>query len=457
MTARRRRPSRPLRSTDRPAMKTLLALLALCGVLLLPAAAQAPDRVPKPEPGPFALVNARLVTVSDGVVEGGTLVIRDGRIEALGADVAPPADARVIDAAGLSVYPGLIDGGTRLGLVEVGSLSETRDYDEIGAVTPQMQALTAVNPNAVAIPVTRVNGVTTVLAVPSGSLMPGTAALINLVGYTPEQMDAGARAVVVEFPRQGKRGWWDRRSEKEIEKAYEEALGQLTEAWTQARLYARIDSAYAADPDPERRPEYAPQMAALLPVVRGETPLLIEADRARDIEAALDWAEAQALPRVILSGAAEGWRVADRIAEAGVPVLVGPVLSVPTRDSDRYDKPYENAGLLQRAGVKVALRTGEAENVRNLPYHAGFAAAYGLGREAALRAVTLAPAEIFGVADRLGSLEVGKQATLFIADGDPFETQTKVVHVFIDGYRVPMTSRQTRLYDEFLDRRPGVE
>jgi imidazolonepropionase-like amidohydrolase len=183
---------------------------------------------------------------------------------------------------------------------------------------------------------------------------------------------------------------------------------------------------------------------------------MIKADKADDIRAALDWIEARGLTNVVLSGALEGWRVADRIAEAGVPVLAGPVLDIPSRGSDRYDKAYANAGLMREAGVTVALRTGEAENVRNLPYHAGFAAAYGLGREEALRAVTIVPAQIFGIDDRVGSLEVGKQADLFVSDGDPFETRTQIRHLFIGGYKLPIESRHTKLYDEFLDRTPGL-
>ncbi len=416
-----------------------------------------PDGMEKARRGTFALTNARIVTVTNGTIERGTLVIRDDRIVALGADVEIPSDAEVIDCAGLTLYPGLIDSGTQLGLVEVGSLPETRDASEIGDLTPQMQALTAVNPNSVSIPVTRVSGVTTALTEPSGGLLPGTAALINLHGYTPEQMHVGGfEAVVLQFPTTGRRGRFDRRSEEEIKKAAEKALKKLNETWDRAELYARIDSAYGASPETGRRPEYVPAMMALLPVLRGQRPLVVRVDAAADVEAALKWVEERALERVVFSGVAEGWRVADKIAEAGIPCLVGPVLSVPTRASDRYDKAYANAGLMRRAGVTVALRTGESENVRNLPYHAGFAAAYGLGKDEALRAVTIVPAQIFGVGDRLGSLEVGKQATLFVADGDPFETKTDVLHVFIDGYKIPMVSRQTRLYEEFLHREPGL-
>jgi imidazolonepropionase-like amidohydrolase len=201
---------------------------------------------------------------------------------------------------------------------------------------------------------------------------------------------------------------------------------------------------------------YYPEMQALLPVVRGERSLMIQANASKDIQAALKWVAEKKVQKVILTGVSEGWRVAGEIAKAKIPVIVGPVLALPTRDYDRYDKPYANAGLMKKAGVTVALATGGTENVRNLPYHAAFAAAYGLGKEEALRSVTIVPAEIFGVADKLGSIEVGKNATLLISDGDPFETKTNIKHVFIDGWNVPMVSRQTELYNEFLNREPGV-
>jgi len=435
-------------------MNLILTLLLALGLMAAPGT----DRDDKARQGAFALTNARIVTVTNGIIENGTLVIRDDKIVALGADVEIPADAEVIDCTGLTIYPGMIDSGTQIGLVEIGSLAETRDASELGDLTPQMQALTAVNPNSVSIPVTRISGVTTALTAPTGGLLPGQAALINLLGYTPEQMLVGGfRAVMLQYPTTGRRGRFDRRSDEDVKKAAEKALKKLNETWDAAELYAQIDSAYTASPETGRRPEYVPAMTALLPVIRGEQMLIIQTNAASDITSALEWVEKRGLERVVLSGVAEGWRVADKIAEAGLACLVGPMLSNPTRQSDRYDKAYANIGLMHKAGVKVAIRTGESENVRNLPYNAGFAAAYGLGKEEALRAVTITPAEIFGVSDEIGSLEVGKKATLFVADGDPFETKTDIHHVFIDGYKVPMESRHTRLYDEFLNRVPGLK
>ena len=435
-------------------MRTLSLLLASLFLVLSVSAQKAPGRQ-----GSFALTNARIVTVTGPVVDRGTVLIQADTIAAVGADVSVPDGAEVIDCEGLTVYPGLIDSGTRLGLVEIGSLSETRDYSEIGDLTPHMRALTAVNPNSVNIPVTRVNGVTTVITEPSGGLLPGTAALIDLHGYTPTQMhQSGVEMVVLDFPSTGRQGRFDRRSDEEIEKAAKKAMEKLNETWDEAELYAQIDSARAAGTDDDVTLEYVPAMQALAPVVRGEAPLMVKADRAADVESALEWTAERGLQdRLILSGAAEGWRVADQIAKADVPVLAGPVLSVPSRESDRFDKAYRNVALMHEAGVQVALRTGEAENVRNLPFHAGFAAAYGLSKEDALKAVTITPARIFGVGDRLGSIEPGKQANLFVTDGDPFETKTSVFHLFIQGYQIPLESRHTKLFDEFLDRTPSAE
>lgn len=426
----------------------------LCLTLLF-AAQLAEAQNAKGKTGTFALTNANIVTVTKGTLQNGTLVIADGKISALGNNISIPEGAEVIDCTGLSVYPGMIEGGAKLGLTEVGSDARTRDYNEIGDVIPQMKALTAINPNSVLIPVTRISGVTTSLAVPDGSLFPGTAALINLHGYTPDQMYAGFEAVVLNFPSTGKRGRWDSRSEEDIKKDAEKALKQLTDAWEKALAYHRIDSAIRSKNSKEEL-KYYPEMENLLPVVRGEKTLLVEVNTANDIKAAIDWVSDKDI-KVVFSGVSEGWRMAEELAEAKIPVIAGPVLSIPNREYDRYDRAYANPGIMHKAGVKVAIKTADAENVRNLPYNAGFAATYGMGKDEALKAITIVPAEIFGVADKLGSLEEGKIANIFVTDGDPFETKTQVKHLFIEGWKIPLESRQTELYDEFLKREPGLK
>jgi imidazolonepropionase-like amidohydrolase len=413
-------------------------------------------QVKKAQSGTFALVNALAIqTITNGQVKG-NLLIQDGKIAAIGSNVTIPEGAEVIDCTNLIIYPGMIDAGSRLGLVEISSLPETQDDSEIGDIIPHMQALTAINPNSVSIPVTRVNGITSVLSVPQNGLFPGTAALINLHGYSPEQMFAGFKGVVLNFPSTGRKGFFDKRTEDDIKKEADKAIETLNNVWDKAAFYSKIDSAYKANSKENPQPEYYPEMAALSEVILGKTSLIIEVNTKTDIESALKWVKEKKIKNVIFSGVAEGWRVAEKIAEAKIPVLCGPILTMPSRESDRYERPYDNPGLLQKAGVKVAIKSGETENTRNLPYHAGFAAAYGMSRREALKAVTIIPAEIFGVADKLGSLEVGKIANIFVANGDPFETKTEIKYLFINGMKIPIDNRHIQLYEEFLQRSTGA-
>ncbi|MFD2532531.1 amidohydrolase family protein [Gracilimonas halophila] len=428
-------------------MKKFIPLIIL--IALIPFATfgqQASNEIRQENSTKFAIINAKIYTVTNGIIENGTILVNKGVIEAVGTDVEIPSDAAVYDYNGGEVYPGMIDSGTQLGLKEIGSIDEAQDFDEYGDITPQMEALTAVNPNSEAIPVTRVSGVTTTLTMPAGGLLPGTAATINLFGYTPDQMYAGSKGIVVNFPN-SRRSW--RQTQEQADRAREQALEDLNDVFDKAELYAEIE-----DADDTR---YYPEMEALANAIRGEVLMYIEVNAAKDILSALEWIEDRGYDNVVFTGVSEGWRVADEIAEAGIPVIAGPVLSTPTRSSDAYDAAYKNPDVMQKAGVKVALRTGDTENARNLPYNAAFAATYGMGREEALKAVTINAAEIMGVGDTIGSIEVGKKANFFVANGDPFETKTQILNVFIDGYLVPMTSRQIELYEEFLDRKPGLQ
>ncbi len=443
-------------SPFRPRPQRVFAGLTLLVALLLALPAHA-QKQPGFQ-GPFALTNAQVIVAPGDTLDDGTVVIRDDSIAAVGPDVSVPSDAQAFDLSGQMVYPGFIDSGTHLGLAEIGSLPETQDFNEIGDLTAHMNALTAVNPSTVHVPTTRVHGITSVITEPENGILPGTAALIGLHGYTPEQMHLGDVTLTkLNFPSVGRQGPSDDRSPETIQKEAEKALTQLNDLWAQAERYARIDSAVAEQPEARRQPEFVPAMEGLLPVIRGEQPLMISANAAADISKALDWAEERGvLDQLILSGALEGWRVADEIAAANVPVLVGSVMQPPSRESDRYDKAYRTPALLHDAGVTVALRSGKTENVRNLVFHAGFAASHGLGKTEALRAITTTPARIFGVADQVGTIEAGKRANLFVADGDPLQPATDVQHLFIDGYKLPLENRATKLYDEFLNRNPGL-
>ncbi len=432
-------------------------IIVLAGLLLGCTSSIHSQITKKASYGNFIIKNATIVTVTKGTFEG-SVTIQDGIISGVSKSgskdkTVMEGGATIIDAKGMYVYPGMIDGGTHIGLGEIGAVSLTQDYNELGDFIPHMQALTAVNPSSVNIPVNRIAGVTTALACPDGGLFPGTAALIHLHGYTPEQMFAGFKAPILNFPASGKRGRWDRRSEEDVKKDEEKANKKLNDIWTKAKQYTKIDSLATAKN--KKKAGFNPQMDALMPVIRNEMPLLIVVNKDSDIKAAIKWVETQNV-KAIFMGVAEGWRVAEEIAKAEIPVIVGPVLDNPRRASDPYEINYANPGILAKAGVQVAIRTNETENVRNLPYNAGFAATYGMGIDEALKAITINPAQIFGLGDKLGSIEKGKIANLIICTGDPFETKTDVKHVFINGWNIPMESRQTLLYDEFLDRSPGM-
>lgn len=406
----------------------------------------------KAEIGKFAITNATIHTVSDGVIQNGVVLIDGEKIAAVGTNVKITPDYERIDGTGKHVYPGFMDSGTILGLQEIGAVAVTNDQAELGEFNPHVRAFTAINPSSVSIPVTRVNGVTHVISAPVSGTISGKAALIDLYGYSPDSMAVMANAALhLNFPSAVAGGWWDDRSDEEVQKEYEENIKNLNDLWKKAEFYDRMMSAYEEDPSGKEQPDADEKMQAMREVVNGEIPVIISVDQKKNILNALEWVKDHPNARFILAGVEDGWRVAEEIAEANIPCLVA-TLYTPAREYDNYQRPYQNPGKLHEAGVTVAIATGGSENVRNAPYHAGYAATYGLGKEEALKALTLNPAEIFGVSDMLGSLEAGKQANLFISDGDPFEPMTQIEQVFIRGNKIPMVSRHTQLYEEYLDR-----
>src|SRR6478609_1198193 len=273
-------------------------------------------QVPKGKQGVFALTNATIETVTKGRIEKGTVIIRNGKIESVGTGNTIPQGAEIIDCTGQFIFPGMIDCGTTLGLAEIVNDPRANDATEIGEVVPQMKALTAINPSSVGIPVTRVNGVTTVLSIPAGGLFPGTAALINLQGYTSEQMAAGFEGVVMNFPSTSRRNNNDRRTDEEIKKTYDESIKKLNDTWERLEQYQLIDSLSKG-----KGVIYYPELEALLPVARGQRALLIEVNVSMDILTALDWVKEKKIKRPIFTGVLEGWRVADKIALANIPVI----------------------------------------------------------------------------------------------------------------------------------------
>ncbi len=427
----------------------LLTITIIClGAQLL--FAQIPE---KPGFGKFAITNATIHTVTNGTIEGGIVLIDDHTVSLVGENARIPNDYEVIDASGKHVYPGFIDANTRLGLEEVASVDLTQDYAEVGEFNPHMMAFTAVNPNSVSIPVTRVNGITNVVSIPASGVIAGKATLIDLWGYTPSDMAVKQSAGLhIEWPSAMKGGSWDGRSDEEVQKEYEKDLKELNDFWKQAVFYDGMMKHYELDPENRSQPDKNIKMEAMREVIAGDVPVIISVNREKNIKNALEWANEKEDINFIFAGVSEGWRVADELADADIPVIASSLYTI-TREYDNYQRPYQNAGKMAEVGVKVIISTGGGvENVRNVGFHAGYAATYGMEKEEALKAVTINPAEVFGVGDQLGSIEEGKKANLFISDGDPFEATTQIEHVFIDGYKIPMTSRHDQLYEEFLDR-----
>jgi len=392
----------------------------------------------------IAITGGTVYPVSGPKLANATVLIRDGRIAAVGANVAVPTDATRIDARGKWVTPGLIDGAGQLGLVEISAVPGTREGTLQGdTIAAAFNVAEGINPASTLIPVTRIEGITTALAAPSGNLVSGQAVLIDLDGATIEQMVVKSPVgMVADLSESGKDDAGGSRAgiAARLRQVFRDALEYERRKTDYSRAQMRPLSASAAD------------LEALLPVLHGRVLLIALANRRSDIETALRLAREFKL-KLILAGGAEGWEVAAEIAAAGVPVLVEPMDNIPGYDS--LGIRYENAALLAKAGVTVALLETDTHKSRNLRQQAGNAVSYGMTWDQALRAVTLSPAEIFGVADRYGSLEPGKVANVVVWSGDPFEFTTGVEHVLIRGKEIPLRSRQTELFERYKSLPPS--
>ena len=398
-----------------------------------------------------AIRGATIVPVTGPRIENGTIVMQDEKIIAMGSNVTIPAGARVIDASGKYVYPGMINAWTQIGLNEIGSVAGGNDVQEVGDYNPAVATVVAINPHSEMVPMARANGITSVLSGPTGGRISGVAALIDLDGWTPQEMAVEPlAALVVNYPRFGTgggRGFGGFRrpqgSQEERRRTSQRQVQELKDYFEQAKSYADRKSRNAL-------PQMDRQMEAMVAAVRGEMPVMIAANSEEEILGAIELAEEFDLDYV-LSGGREAWKVVDSLAAKNVRLVFSQVLSSP-RGDDPFDAIYAQPGVLADRGVKFAFSTGDYANSRNLPYNAAKATAYGLDPETALKALTIWPAEFFGVDDRLGSLEVGKQADLFISDGDPLDVRTNIEAVFIRGHEVDIATRHTRLYDKFRAR-----
>ncbi|MFQ5675571.1 MAG: amidohydrolase family protein [bacterium] len=432
-------------------------ILALVFLLMASLSVFGSDQIPaKPQDHPIALVGGTVHTVSGPVIQNGTVLFVSGKITAVGEAIDLPEGTEKIDVSGKHVYPGMIAANTNLGLVEVGAVRASRDFAEIGDINPNVRAEAAINPDSELIPVTRANGVTLAISAPSGGLITGTSALIMLDGWTWETMTLKAPiGLHLNWPQMGVRqGRFFRASPEEQLKRRDESLRKIKEAFAEARAYLVAKEAESGTDVPYHDTDL--RWETMVKVLKGEIPVFVQANEIRQINAAVAWASRENV-KMVLVGGQDAWRVADLLKEKNIPVIIGGTLTTPLRRWEGYDTPFTNPLRLYEAGVKFCIAgtggvSGGASNARNLPYNAAMAAAYGLPKDEALKSVTLYPAEILGVADRVGAIAEGKDATLIVTDGDPLEIMTNVEQEFIQGRKIDLSSKHTQLYEKYKEK-----
>jgi imidazolonepropionase-like amidohydrolase len=408
---------------------------------------------------PVALKGGKLLTITHGVIENGVIVMQGGKITAVGAasSVNIPSGAQVIDATGMTIYPGLIDSETQLGLTEISAENMTNDLVELSdEIMPHMHTAEAFHAESALIPVARLNGITNAVVAPiDGDTLPGQDSFIQLAGANAtEMLLIRDIAMPLNFTGEERRnkGGFDKRKFPSTRMGL---ASQLRQAFIDAQDYKakwtdydrkKADAAQNKKPEP-LAPKRDLKLEALIPYLEGKKTIVLAAESPSDLQTAVSLANEFKL-KFVLNHIAYSQPVLDYVASLKVPVIVGPIYEAPKED-ERYDAVYSLPAQLYKRGVKIVFASYSAHNVRNLPDQAGFATAFGLPYDEALKAITLNAAEVWGVADQLGSLDVGKTANVVMANGDPLDVKTDVKQVFIQGRAIPMTSRQTQLRDEY--------
>lgn len=442
--------------------KKLVLLLVLAATVVAqakkPKSAQAAHSSPAATTAneTIALKGGKLLTITHGVIENGVVVMQNGRITAVGgAGTAIPSGAKVIDVTGMTVYPGLIDSETQLGLTEVSADRMTNDQIEMSdEIMPHMHVYDAFHAETALIPVTRINGVTNAIVAPaSGDTLPGQDSFIQLAGASAtEMLMVRDIAMPLNFTGQQRRN-----QSFEAAKYPFTRMGmaaQLRQTFIDALDYDQKLAAYEkkkSSTDEKEKAGAPPKrdlkLEALLPYLHGKKPVVLAVEEPNDLLTALDLANEFHL-KVILNHVTHSASLLDKIAATGLPVIVGPIYDQPKAD-ERYDEVFKMPAELAKRGVKIAFASYDSHNSRNLPYAAGYAVAFGLSPEEALKALTINPAQMWGVDKELGSLDVGKMGNVVVANGDPLDVRTDVKHVFIQGQEIPLVSRQTELRDQY--------
>lgn len=397
--------------------------------------------------------NATIYPVTSEKIENGSILIENGKIKAIGKELEIPEGTRIVDAKGKYVYPGFIDGFTHLGLIEISSIQSTVDVQETGKFNPELRVAWAINPSSVHFATGRVNGTTLALVSPRGGTMPGMTALVKMDGWTFSEMVLKEVATsVINFPVIPRFG---RVEGREPTVSQEEAASKLIEElknyFKDARRYWELKKLALSDPKVPMPPTNR-KFDALEPVLKGELPVIISVEKAKDIELAIKFVEEEKI-KAIFKGCSEGFKVADKIKKAGIPVILGDLYTFPSEPVDGYDAPFKNPVKLYEAGILFCFSSGGSPALaKDLPYHAGRAVAFGLPHSKAIEALTINPAKIFGIEDRVGSLEPGKDADLFICDGDPLDIRTNITYLLINGKEVDLSNWWTELKEKWEKR-----
>jgi len=428
--------------------RCLASILATILLLTATSRSNANPEIPGAQPKtPVALVGATIHPISGPTVQNGTLLFNKGRITRIGKGIPIPAGSQIIDLKGKHIYPALFDSMTNTGLVEVKAVRASVDEAETGTINPNVKAQVAVNPDSELIPVTRSNGVLLTLTAPTGGTISGQAAVIQLDGWTWEDMTVQAPVgMIIRWPNMAAvADWWVEKSAKQQIEDRDKTLRNLRKTFEDAEAYRRARKAGVQNQGHDARWE------AMIPVLAGKLPMIVHANEIQQIQAAVAFASERKL-KMILFGGYDAPRCAPLLKKHQIPVIVGGVYRLPQRRHDPYDEAYTLPERLRQAGLKFCIssygRFGAA-NVRNLPYHAAIAAGFGLPEDEALKAITLSPAEILGVSDRVGSLQAGKDATLIITTGTPLETTTQVEAAFVQGKPVQLNDRHKRLWRKY--------
>jgi imidazolonepropionase-like amidohydrolase len=426
----------------------LLAALALCSSF-----AVASDAIPAAkQKKPIALIGGTIHTVSGAVMENATILFDKGKIVAIGANVTIPLDAERVNVSGKHIYPGIIDSYTTMGLTEIGSVRGSVDIAETGTINPNVRAEVAVNPESELIPVARSLGVAVVATMPGGGIISGLGAALMLDGWTWEDLTLkSGLGLIVNWPSMiYSPSPRVRITKEEWQKQRDDQLKVLREAFTSARAYMVAKNAEKQKGVPYH--ETDPRWQAMIPVLEGNIPVFVQANELTQIQTAITWAEAERVKLVIVGGR-DAWLVRGLLKAKDIPVIITDVQSAPARIWQGYDEVFTLPMRLQQAGIRFCITgDGAPSNSRNTPYHAANAAAYGLPKDEALKSVTLYAAQILGITDRVGSLDVGKDATLIVTTGDPLEPSTVTEAMFIQGKKIDLRDKHKQLYDKYKEK-----